>query len=198
MDRILDFLCERRGEWFDDEEIRRAVGIKHHAQVNSRCRQLAEEGKITRRKISGKLKNICQEELVSSDYHPKEIDSSISLERDLEAFIFEKINTLEDGLKPYKGKSGRQYTVESGRIDILATDKEGDFVVIELKAGTARDEVLTQTLSYMVDICKNAGQKMVRGIIIAHDFSDKLVLATSMVMNIELVKYKVKFDFERL
>ena len=123
---------------------------------------------------------------------------SISLERDLEAFIFQNIDSVEDGLKPYRGESGRQYTVESGRIDILAMDKEDNFVVIELKADMGGDAVLTQTLAYMVDIEKIAEQRKVRGIIIARDFSSKLVSAVSRVQDIELMKYKVKFDFEKV
>jgi RecB family endonuclease NucS len=56
------------------------------------------------------------------------------------------------------------YSVESGRIDIPAKDKHGEFVVIEIKAGTATDSVLTQVLSYMANIKKDlAKQAEVRG-----------------------------------
>ena len=58
--------------------------------------------------------------------------------------------------------------------------------------------MLTQTLAYMVDIEKIAEQRKVRGIIIARDFSSKLVSAVSRVQDIELMKYKVKFDFEKV
>ena len=203
-DRMLDFLKERPGEWFDDGEIQRALGIKNRAQVNSRCRQLANEGKILRSSISGRLKNSYPKELDKPPEPPPPglppdiVETSISLERDLEEFIFENISSVEEGLKPYKGESGRQYTVESGRIDILAADKEDNFVVIELKAGTGKDDVLTQTLAYMADLKETAGKRKTRGIIIAHDFSSKLVSAVSLLQNIELMKYKVKFDFERL
>lgn len=138
------------------------------------------------------LEPIPPEPPIEPPIEPGEI--SISLEKDLEAFIFENIESVEEGLKPYRGESGRQYTVESGRIDILATDNEDNFVVIELKADTGGDAVLTQTLAYMVDIEKIAEQRKVRGIIIARDFSSKLVSAVSRVQDINLMKYKVKFD----
>lgn len=204
-DRIYNFLRERPGERFDDGEIQKELGIKNRPQVNSRCRQLASEGKIMRRKIGGRLMNYFQEgmEETLNEYTQKETTSepseiSISLERDLETFIFENIDSVEEGLKPYRGESGRQYTVESGRIDILATDKDDNFVVIELKADKGGDAVLTQTLAYMVDIEKIAEQRKVRGIIIARDFSSKLVSAVSWVQDIKLMKCKVKFDFENL
>lgn len=205
IDRIYNFLRERPSERFDDGEIQKELGIKNRAQVNSRCRQLASEGKIMRRKIGGRFMNYFQEgmEETLNEYTQKETPSepseiSISLERDLETFIFENIDSVEDGLKPYRGESGRQYTVESGRIDILATDKDDNFVVIELKADKGGDAVLTQTLAYMVDIEKIAEQRKVRGIIIARDFSSKLVSAVSRVQDIKLMKYKVKFNFEKL
>ena len=59
-DRIYIFLKERPGERFSDSEIRRALGIKYHQQVNERCRALADEGKIMRRRIDGILKNSYQ------------------------------------------------------------------------------------------------------------------------------------------
>ena len=203
-DRIYNFLRERQGKRFSDSEIQRALGIGYHSQVNTACRQLAGEGKTIRREIGGTLMNYYQEGLepippeppIEPPIEPSEI--SISLERDLEAFIFENIESVEEGLKPYRGESGRQYTVESGRIDILVTDKEDNFVVIELKADKGGDAVLTQTLAYMVDIDKIAEQRKVRGIIIARDFSSKLVSAVSRVQDIKLMKYKVKFDFEKL
>jgi len=126
-------------------------------------------------------------------------EAAISLERDLEQFIFDNIASVEEGFTPYQGESGKQRSVESGRIDILATDKEGNFVVIELKAGRATDAVLTQTLAYMSDITKSlTGEKNVRGIIIAHNFSSRLITAVSFLPNVELMKYKVKFEFEKI
>jgi RecB family endonuclease NucS len=205
IERIYAFLREKPGEWFDDGEIQKELGIKNRAQVNSRCRQLADKGRIVRSRIGGRLKNSYEEreevipiEPTQTEPLTKPNEISISLERDLETFIFENIDSVEGGLKPYRGESGRQYTVESGRIDILATDKDDNFVVIELKADTGGDAVLTQTLAYMVDIEKIAEQRKVRGIIIARDFSSKLVSAVSRVQDIKLMKYKVKFDFEKL
>jgi len=126
-------------------------------------------------------------------------ETQISLESDLETFILKDLTSVEDGLSPYQGDLGEQFSVDSGRIDVLAIDKEGNFVVIELKAGTATDSVLAQVLAYMADV-KNtlAGQKRVRGIIIAYDFSNRLTSAVSLLENVAIMTYKVRFDFERV
>lgn len=137
------------------------------------------------------------EEEVTIEENLEEVQ--ISLEGDLESFIVKDLTSVEDGLSPYQGDRGEQFSVGSGRIDILAVDKEGSFVVIELKAGTATDSVLAQVLAYMADIKSTlADQKRVRGIIIAYDFSNRLTSAVSLLENVAIMKYKVKFDFERV
>ena len=79
-------------------------------------------------------------------------DYSVTFVRVLESFIFKNLGSLEDGLKPYQDKRRRQYSVSFGIIDILAQDKNGNFVVLELKAGKVTDSVLAQILAYMEDV----------------------------------------------
>jgi len=132
-----------------------------------------------------------------SEYVPDE--ATISLERDLENFLLAKLDSLEKGLKTYKGETGRQFQVGSGRIDILAQDKNKNFMVIELKAGTASESVLTQILAYMADVTAELSKgKTVRGIIVAYGFAEKLVAAATLLPIIKLMKYKVSFEFEEI
>lgn len=123
-------------------------------------------------------------------------ETRISLERDLESFIVEQIHTVEKGLK-LKEPEYRQVSVDSGRIDVLAEDSQGNIVIIELKAGQARDRVLAQTLAYMSDITETYGDAETRGIIIAHSFSDRLLQAVKMVPRVKLLSYGIKFEFEK-
>jgi hypothetical protein len=126
-------------------------------------------------------------------------EATISLERDLENFLLAKLDSLERGLKIYEGETGRQFQVKSGRIDILAQDEDKNFVVIELKAGTASESVLTQILAYMADITAELSKgKAVRGIIVAYGFAEKLVAAATLLPTIKLMKYKVNFEFEEI
>ena len=60
----------------------------------------------------------------------------IGLERDQQATLRYSIEQLEPGLTIIDG--GTERSVASGFIDITAEAADGTFVVIELKAGTAR------------------------------------------------------------
>ncbi|MBE0517318.1 MAG: DUF91 domain-containing protein [Methanophagales archaeon] len=124
---------------------------------------------------------------------------SFGLERDLEEYLSRNLNHLEEGLKLYsvEGLSGRQYNTDVGRIDLLALDKEGNFVVIELKAGLATDRVVGQVLGYMRYIRKNVAKgKDVRGLIVADDFDERLKYAVGEIPKLKLRKYLVKFEFQ--
>lgn len=128
---------------------------------------------------------------------PPPDEATITLERDLETFLLSKLEAIEEGLKMYEGEIGRQFQVRSGRIDVLAQDKDNNFVVLELKAGTATEPVLTQLLAYMAEVKEMLSKdRAARGIIVAYDFAERLVAATSLLPMVKLVKYKVRFDFE--
>ena len=119
--------------------------------------------------------------------------SSFSLERDLQRALRGNIEQLEPGLKITDG--GTERTVDAGRIDITAEDGGGNIVVIELKAGTAGMDSIGQILSYMGSIESPEG-KDVRGILVAYDFDERLVMAAKAVPNISLKAYSVQFTFE--
>jgi hypothetical protein len=149
-------------------------------------------------KLKGNIEAGSEDEGEETDIEENLEETQISLESDLETFILKDLGSIESGLTCYEGEIGEQFSVDSGRIDILAKDAGDGFVVIELKAGKATDSVLAQVLSYMADVKKAlAGKNKVRGFIIAYDFSGRLTSAVSMLENISLLKYKVKFDFEK-
>ena len=135
------------------------------------------------------------------DDESKEISTEavISLERDLEEYIIRNLNQIESGLELYtnEGITGRQFNTEVGRIDILALDRNSNFVVIELKAGVANYSVVGQILGYISWVRQNLAEgKEVRGIIIADDFDKKLKYASSEIANILLKRYEVNFTFK--
>ena len=124
--------------------------------------------------------------------------ASISLERDLHEYIFQNLDSLEEGLRPYEGIRGNEYSIDVGRIDILAVDKNNDLVVIEIKTGIAKDKVIGQVMRYIGFIKENVAEKTqkVRGIIIADDFDENLKYVKSVFPDLELKCYKVSFRFE--
>ena len=78
-----------------------------------------------------------------------------------------------------------EYRTNVGYIDILAQDKNGFYVVIEIKVGKAKDNAIGQILGYMEAI--NAK----RGIILANSFSERVRLVAKN-LNIDLISYKIK------
>ncbi len=110
-------------------------------------------------------------------------------ERIIEEVLAGNLEVIEEGLELV----ARQYSIPNGRIDILARDKQGRLVVIEVKSGLADDATLTQLLYYMSMIGKG---RRVRGIIVAEEFTHKLVHAANSLENINLVKIKPKITIE--
>ena len=127
------------------------------------------------------------------------IQASMTLEKDLQEYIVRNLDQIEAHLKLYSqgGVSGREFNTDVGRIDILAVDKGSNFVVIELKAGTASHATVGQLLGYMSWVRRNIAEgKQVRGIIIADDFDTKLRYAVFELPSILLKKYEVHFAFK--
>jgi hypothetical protein len=124
---------------------------------------------------------------------------SLTIERDLEESLIQNLAMLESGLKLYRVEDmdGRQLdTGAVGIIDLLALDKNGDFVVIELKAGKAADSVCGQILGYMAWVRRElAGDKKVRGVIVASEFSERLRYAAEAVGALSLIQYNITFNF---
>ncbi len=122
------------------------------------------------------------------------IETRVSLERDLHDYLGRRLEKIEPGLKLFK--DGIEFITEVGRIDILATDIRGNLVVLELKAGMAKDAALGQILGYMGSVAKmKLTDKSIRGILVASEFDPRVVLACSALPNIQIFKYQMNFEF---
>ncbi len=128
-----------------------------------------------------------------------ETEIAFSLEYDLENSLISNLEQLEKGLRLYKGNgiTGQQVDAKvAGRIDLLAVDANGNLVVIELKAEEADRQVCGQIQAYMGWVQENlAGDKKVRGIIIANDFTPRSIYAAKVVPSLSLKKYQISFRF---
>jgi len=137
--------------------------------------------------ISGKIREeISEEEIEEGEF-------VLTIERDVQNYVVNNLESLEKGLKIYQ----TEYLTGVGRIDILAVDKNSDFVVIEIKAGIADISAFGQISSYMGAVQKELAKgKKVHGIIVANEFDEKLKTAVLSNPSIFLKKYKVTCQFE--
>jgi hypothetical protein len=119
------------------------------------------------------------------------------LEKHLQDFLTKNMSIIEPGLRLYEdkesGKNGSEYPVDGRYIDILALDKNDNFVVIELKVSKGYDRVVGQLLRYKNWIKRympeNGQNVRVRGIIICKEITDDLLLACYGLDDIELFEY---------
>jgi hypothetical protein len=125
------------------------------------------------------------------------IDASLSLERDLHRYLATRVNEVEAGLVLVE--NGIEYQTDAGRIDLLVKDGQGNRVVIELKAGKAKDSALGQLLGYMGCIASSSTEHIqTRGILVASDFEQRVVYAVRGLPQVKLIKYRVSFELQEI
>jgi len=125
------------------------------------------------------------------------LEASISVERDLQDYLAQRLTELEPGLKLHN--EGIEYQTDAGRIDILAVDNEGALVVIEVKAGKAKDNALGQILGYIGCLSDSRQDKEnVRGILVASGFDRRVIYAAKPLKDVRLVAYKLSFSFNEI
>jgi endonuclease len=109
----------------------------------------------------------------------------------LRDFLAKNVALLEPGLRLYntENKTGVEYQVAGGRIDLLCVDGDDRFVVVELKLSRGRNRALGQLLYYMGWVEKTLGKAPCRGMIVGSDITPELRTAASLVPTVALKKY---------
>ena len=123
-----------------------------------------------------------------------------ALEAHLRDFLAKNLDLVEAGLRLYStpDAEGVEFPVDGGRIDLLAVDRAGKFVVIELKLSRGRNKTLGQLLYYMGWVDRHMGQGPSRGFIIARDISDELTVAVARAPGVKLARYVMSLALEPL
>ena len=114
-------------------------------------------------------------------------------EAKLEAWLEKHLDRLEKGLT----LEGRQFeTPDAGRLDILAKDTAGQYVVVELKRDLASDTALGQLLRYMGWVRLNLAHPgdEVRGYVVSEEFDDRMAYATLANEAVDRVCKLVKYS----
>ena len=142
---------------------------------------------------------VYQDDLVGTSEAPN--GDTFAYEKDLQNYLVRNLHHLESGLRLYEeeGLSGVEYNAGGRYIDILAVDSNGAFVVIELKVSKGYDRVIGQLLRYMGWVETNlAEQNSVRGMIVASEITQDLILATSHIADrVKLFEYNLTFNINQ-
>ncbi len=132
---------------------------------------------------------------IGTEGHPAGEGATFAAESHLRDYLVQHLEDIEPGMDLFvdeQGIDGVEYSTPIGRIDILATDREGRFVVIELKVGQGPDAVCGQLMRYMGWTKRHLDEdSAVRGIIVAQRVSDRIRYALADVPNVTLKEYEL-------
>ncbi len=107
-------------------------------------------------------------------------------EDELSNLLMQDLHLIEPGLLPVQQES----PLAKGQIDILARDKNGAFVVIEVKRRQAELAAVSQLKRYVEEVSKKKNTT-VRGILCAPSMSEN---AKKMLDNYNLEFYKLNYE----
>jgi hypothetical protein len=130
-------------------------------------------------------------------------ENEFAYENDLRNYLVKNLSVIEKGLRIYEaqdGTTGEEFVVPgtSRRIDILATDNQNNFVVVELKVSRGHEKVVGQILYYQSMVKTHFKQDKVRAIIIAREITPELKAATLFLQEIELFEYQLSLTLNRI
>ncbi len=124
------------------------------------------------------------------------IHKEFVLESHMKSVLSKDLSIVEEHLELI----GVEYALPSGkRIDILAKEKNGRHVVIELKKSHSEYMAVGQLLYYMGkldEMFSTPGN--CRGIIIASEITDELIVACKNLKNIKLIQYSTSISLSEI
>lgn len=135
----------------------------------------------------------------ADDDEESSTDQSFAVESDLRDYLAHNLSVIEPGLRVFEQgeRKGVEFPVAGGFIDILAKDRDGRFAVIELKLSRGRNKTIGQLLYYMGWVDKNlGGREPCRGLIVAREITDDLLVATTRAPGVSLHRYRIAMVVE--
>lgn len=129
-------------------------------------------------------------------------ENEFAYENDLRNYLVKNLFVIEKGLKLYEaeGVNGEEFFIPGTprRIDILAIDRNKNYVVIELKVSRGYEKVVGQTLFYQSSIKSLFNNNNVRAIIVAREITNELKIATQFLPDFELFEYQLSITLNKI
>ena len=142
------------------------------------------------------------QDLVSEEVSRQLEDKSdliVGVEAQLRDYLAKNLNKLESGLNLWETAPPSVELVIAGkRLDILAKDKDGCPVVIELKRDRAYDRVVGQALMYQALVAEHFLLERVRIVIVASTIERELRLAASRQADVKLFEYQLSMQLSEV
>ena len=129
--------------------------------------------------------------MVTERFEPT--DGGTLLERHLQTFLSENLHLLAMGNLRLIGV---EHPVPFGRIDVLAQDGLGRYLVVEAKRDTATRDAIGQLQSYIGAMRQEKPGAVVTGVLVAADLDAGAKAALAVTQDIAFVKYRLRFEFE--
>ncbi|WP_432798512.1 endonuclease NucS domain-containing protein [Poriferisphaera sp. WC338] len=153
--------------------------------------------------VPGGYEDVCEvEDEVVAETARRAESSEFAYEKDLQHFLARHLAVIEDGMVLYEDEEakGIEYPAGGRLIDLLAVDREGGLVVVELKVSKGYDRVVGQLLRYMNWVRRfvaEEGQR-VRGMIVARHITEDLQLACAGLADVSLLEYEMSVKLQRV
>lgn len=120
-------------------------------------------------------------------------DTKTITEQDVEDYLYRRLHLIEDGLTYVS----RQVVIPDGRIDILARDKDGIYVIVELKVQEDK-ELIWQSMYYPMKIKEMYNVSCVRMITVTPSYSNSLLLPLTQLGYVEMCTFSVKVHMGKI
>ena len=132
------------------------------------------------------LKRTMEEELeaIIHGYRLKTYNTNEIKEEDIEVYVIGHLSLIEDGLTYVD----RQVAIQNGRIDILARDRNNNYVIIELKIVEDK-ELIWQAIYYPKRFQQERKCIGVRMLTLCPSYSKHIIEALELVPDVEIFRY---------